>query len=349
MSKCRVAINGAGRIGRLVLRAYFENRARFPDLELIAINDPHEIDTLIHLLRYDSVHGPFHAPIDYDGRCLVVAGTSIELRASRDPSALDWGALGVDYVLECTGCFKNKEDLTKHIDSGAKRVVLASPGGEGVATCVLGVNEHVLPDLPEVYSIGSCTTNAIAPVLQIMHDQFGVEEGFMTTVHAYTNDQCLVDSHHKDLRRARAACGSIIPTKTGAADGIGKVIPSLEGKLKGYALRVPTANVSVVDLALRVRTLPSKELLKKHLIQAASVDKKGILAVSDALLVSCDFNHHIASAVVDMTLLDVVGEMIKLVIWYDNEWGFANRLLDVVQQQYTILHVMPEKSEHAAV
>lgn len=332
-----VAINGAGRVGRLALRAYFEQREKFKNLSLCAINDPHDLNTLAHLLTYDSVHGRFHLPVEVNNNKLYVAGECVPTFACRDPAELPWKDHGVDVVLECTGRFKSYDLASKHLLSGARQVVLSCPGGKGVAdTVVLGANEHVLAQVSSVYSIGSCTTNALAPVLAVVDRAYGIEDGSMLTVHAYTNDQALVDNHHSDLRRARAAACSIIPTKTGAAKAVAAVLPQLKDKLMGYALRVPTANVSVVDCNVRLTRSVTLAQVKTLFTEAVRADAFGVLALSDVPLVSCDFNHHTASAIVDLTLLEVVGNTLRLVIWYDNEWGYANRLWDVVALQHTM-------------
>lgn len=333
----RVAINGAGRIGRAVLRAFFENRSRFAGIDLVAMNDPHDPEVLCHLLRYDTVHGkaPFAVSYSADQGTLTCGDHTMALLASRDIRTLPWKDLGVDIVLECTGRFKSLRDNQVHLEAGAKQVIISAPGASDVeTTMVIGANEETILSDTDILSIGSCSTNALAPILSVLQDHNSIQSGFMTSVHAYTKDQSLVDAHHKDLRRARAAACSIIPTKTGAAKAIGKVIPALQGKLDGYALRVPTANVSVLDINVLLERPCDAGQVRSWLTAAASQDKLGVIAVTNEPLVSCDFNHHPASSVVDLLQVQVVGSMVKLVVWYDNEWGFANRMLDAVQ----ILH-----------
>ncbi len=348
-----VAINGAGRIGRLAIRAYFENKHRFPNLRLCAINDPHDIEALAHLLKYDSTHGRFELPIAVFATGLEIASERIPVFSERDPERLPWADHAVDVVLECSGRFKSYQQASRHISSGAKRVVLSCPGGQGVdTTIVLGVNHQRLATaLPEIYSIGSCTTNALVPVLAVLDNAFTIADASMVTVHAYTNDQSLVDNHHQDLRRARAAAYSIIPTKTGAASAIAAVLPHLKGKIMGYALRVPTANVSVVDCTLRLDKPVSVKAVRDVFAKAVAADSHAVLALSEQPLVSCDFNHHTASAIIDMPLLEVVGNTLRVVIWYDNEWGYVNRLWDVLQEQYLALAkdvAIANKVDHAA-
>ena len=340
ISKYNVAINGAGRIGRLAVRAFFENRQKWPHLQLSHINDPHEIATLAHLLRYDSMHGRFAHSVEIQDHTLLIDGVPLLVHGSRDPSALAWHEHAVDVVLECTGRFASFAASYQHITSGAGQVVQSHPGGEGVEACVImGVNEHLLTNaMPKVYSIGSCTTNAVAPVLAMVERLSPIVAGSLVTVHAYTNDQSLVDNHHSDLRRARAAAYSIIPTKTGACKAISTVMPHLSGKLMGYALRVPTANVSMVDCTLQLQDAVSVEKLRAHISQSLASASGEVLACTDEPLVSVDFNHHPASSVIDMSLLDVVGNTVRIAIWYDNEWGYVNRLWDVVALQYQAGH-----------
>ena len=331
-NKMRFAISGAGRIGRAVYRAYHENRARFKDLKLVGINDPHDFDTLVHLLKYDSVHGraPFEMHLDRDKSCLSVGAESVQLLASRDPSALPWRTLRVDCVLECTGRYKDYAGLHQHIQAGCRRVILSAPAKGAVdATVVLGANDDSLSEKHQILSIGSCTTNALAPLLKIMHDLVGVQNCFFTTVHAYTKDQNLVDAHHSDLRRSRAAGQSIIPTKTGAAQTTALVVPALAGKISGYALRVPTANVSLLDVVLECAQEMTLQQVQAMLVQAA--ETSAVVDVTFEPLVSCDFNHSIHSAVIDLTQTQVNGKTIRLVAWYDNEWAYAMRMLDVAQ------------------
>lgn len=333
--KIRIAINGAGRIGRAVFRAFFEYAERFSEIELVALNDPHDSEVLLHLLKYDSVHGKAPFDITLTDQSLCVDSTKVKLFNTRDIQELPWAALSVDVVLECTGRFKSASSVQPHLSAGAKRIIISAPGADDVKeTLVFGANQDQVDLSASIVSIGSCSTNALAPVLHVLNQHNTILQGFVTSVHAYTKDQSLVDSHHKDLRRARAAGCSIIPTKTGAAKAIGKVLPALQGKLDGYALRVPTANVSVLDISLVMQDMVSEEDVKSWLTFASRQDKLNILAVTNEHLVSCDFNHSQASCVVDLPQLQVRGNMIKLVVWYDNEWGFANRMLDTV----TFLH-----------
>lgn len=330
--KMRIAISGAGRIGRAVYRAYYENRSQFPHLQLVAMNDPHDFATLAHLLRYDSVHGraPFEIVLDEKQQCLLVDQESVQLLASRDPAALPWSTLQVDCVLECTGHFKDAQGLNQHVQAGCQRVILSSPAkGDLDATVVLGANDADLSVDKRLISIGSCTTNALAPLLRVVQDWVAIEQCFFTTVHAYTKDQNLVDAHHSDLRRSRAAGQSIIPTKTGAAKTTALVLPELDGRISGYALRVPTANVSLLDMVLQLREPVTLAQVRARLIEAAR--HSSVFGVTDEPLVSCDFNHCDYSAVVDLTQIQVTNNTVRLVAWYDNEWAYAVRMLDVAQ------------------
>ena len=324
----RVAINGYGRIGRNVLRAHYEGGKTHP-LDIVAINDLGDPKTNAHLTRYDTAHGKFPGSISVDGDCMVVEGDRIRVFAQRNPAALPWGELGVDVVMECTGFFTSKEKASAHIQGGAKKVVISAPGGKDVdATVVYGVNHQSLRASHQVISNASCTTNCLAPLVKPLHEAIGLETGLMTTIHAYTNDQVLTDVYHEDLRRARSATMSMIPTKTGAAAAVGLVLPELNGKLDGYAMRVPTINVSVVDLSFVAARETSVEEVN-HLLKAASDGAlHGILAYNQEPLVSVDFNHHPASSIVDATLTKVSGRLVKVSSWYDNEWGFSNRMLD---------------------
>ena len=324
----RVAINGYGRIGRNVLRAHYEGDKTHP-IDIVAINDLGDPKTNAHLTRYDTAHGKFPGSISVDGDCMVVEGDRIRVFAQRNPAALPWGELGVDVVMECTGFFTSKEKASAHIQGGAKKVVISAPGGKDVdATVVYGVNHQSLRASHQVISNASCTTNCLAPLVKPLHEAIGLETGLMTTIHAYTNDQVLTDVYHEDLRRARSATMSMIPTKTGAAAAVGLVLPELNGKLDGYAMRVPTINVSVVDLSFVAARETSVEEVN-HLLKAASDGAlHGILAYNQEPLVSVDFNHHPASSIVDATLTKVSGRLVKVSSWYDNEWGFSNRMLD---------------------
>ncbi|OXR50609.1 MULTISPECIES: type I glyceraldehyde-3-phosphate dehydrogenase [unclassified Pusillimonas] len=325
----RVAINGYGRIGRNILRAHYEGGKKH-DIEIVAINDLGDPKTNAHLTRYDTAHGKFPGTVEVDGDHLVVNGDKIRVLANRNPAELPWGELGVDVVLECTGFFTTKEAAGAHIKGGAKKVIISAPGGKDVdATVVYGVNHDVLKASDTVISNASCTTNCLAPLVLPLHQKLGVVNGLMTTIHAYTNDQVLTDVYHSDLRRARSATSSMIPTKTGAASAVGLVLPELNGKLDGYAMRVPTINVSIVDLsfvAARETTVEEVNAILKE--AAASGPLKGILDYSEEPLVSVDYNHTAASSTVDAGLTKVSGNLVKVCSWYDNEWGFSNRMLD---------------------
>jgi glyceraldehyde 3-phosphate dehydrogenase len=325
----RVAINGYGRIGRNILRAHYEGGKQH-DIEIVAINDLGDAKTNAHLTRYDTAHGKFPGTVEVDGDYLVVNGDRIRVLANRNPAELPWGELGVDVVLECTGFFTSKEKANAHIQGGAKKVIISAPGGKDVdATVVYGVNHNVLKASDTVISNASCTTNCLAPLVQPLHQKLGVVNGLMTTIHAYTNDQVLTDVYHSDLRRARSATSSMIPTKTGAASAVGLVLPELNGKLDGYAMRVPTINVSIVDLSFVAARDTSVEEVNAILKEAAaSAQLKGILDYSEEPLVSVDYNHTTASSTVDAGLTKVSGRLVKVCSWYDNEWGFSNRMLD---------------------
>jgi len=325
----KVGINGYGRIGRNVLRALYEGQ-RSHEIQIVAINDLGDASTNAHLTRFDTAHGRFPGEVSVDGDCMVVNGDRIRVVAERDPAKLPWGALGVDFVLECTGLFATKEKAAKHIEGGAKKVVISAPA-EGVvdATIVYGVNHSTLTSDMTVISNASCTTNCLAPLVKPLHDAIGVVSGIMTTVHSYTNDQVLTDVFHKDLRRARSATMSMIPTKTGAAAAVGLVLPELKGKLDGFAVRVPTINVSLVDLTFTAKRATTVEEINAILKSAADGSLKGILAYNDQPLVSVDFNHDAASSTYDASLTKVIdGTLVKVCSWYDNEWGFSNRMLD---------------------
>jgi len=324
----RVAINGYGRIGRNVLRAHYEsNKAH--GIEIVAINDLGNSDTNAHLTQYDTTHGRFPGTVSVDGDCIVVNGDRIKVFAQRNPAELPWGELKVDVVLECTGFFTTKEKAGAHLKAGAKKVIISAPGGKDVdATIVYGVNHDVLKATDTVISNASCTTNCLAPLVKPLHDAIGLEHGLMTTVHAYTNDQVLTDVYHEDLRRARSATQSMIPTKTGAAAAVGLVLPELNGKLDGFAIRVPTINVSLVDLSFTAKRDTSVDEVNQILKAAADGPLKGILNYNTLPLVSVDFNHCTASSTFDATLTKVSGRLVKVLSWYDNEWGFSNRMLD---------------------
>ncbi|MFA5662858.1 type I glyceraldehyde-3-phosphate dehydrogenase [Castellaniella sp.] len=324
----RVAINGYGRIGRNILRAHYEDGKQH-DIQIVAINDLGNPETNAHLTRHDTAHGRFPGTVEVDGDCMVVNGDRIRVLAERNPAQLPWGELEVDVVLECTGLFTSKEKASAHLQGGAKKVIISAPGGKDVdATIVYGVNHQVLKASDTVISNASCTTNCLAPLVYPLHQKLGVVTGLMTTVHAYTNDQVLTDVYHSDLRRARSATHSMIPTKTGAASAVGLVLPELNGKLDGYAIRVPTINVSIVDLTFVASRDTSVDEVNGILADAARGPLKGILAYTTEPLVSIDFNHDPASSTVDAALTKVSGSLVKVSSWYDNEWGFSNRMLD---------------------
>ena len=326
----KVGINGYGRIGRNVLRALYEGK-RTGEIQIVALNDLGDAKTNAHLTRYDTAHGRFDGEVKVDGDSMVVNGDRIRVLAERDPAKLPWGDLGVEYVLESTGLFTSKAKASLHLKGGAKRVVISAPGGEDVdATIVYGVNHNVLKSGFTVISNASCTTNCLVPVAKVLHDEIGIVAGLMTTIHSYTNDQVLTDVYHSDLRRARSATMSQIPTKTGAAAAVGLVLPELNGKLDGFAVRVPTINVSLVDLSfVAARATTVEEINGLMKAAAATGDLKGVLAYNEAPLVSVDFNHDAHSSSFDATLTKVVGgTLVKVCAWYDNEWGFSNRMLD---------------------
>jgi len=326
----KVGINGYGRIGRNVLRALYEGK-RTGQVQIVALNDLCDPKANAHLTRHDTVHGRFNGEVKVDGDCMVVNGDRIRVFAERDPGKLPWGEVGAEYVLECTGLFTSKAKAGAHLKGGAKRVVISAPGGEDVdATIVYGVNHQVLKAGYTVISNASCTTNCLAPVARVLHDKVGIAAGIMTTIHSYTNDQVLTDVYHSDLRRARSATMSQIPTKTGAAAAVGLVMPELKGKLDCFAVRVPTINVSLVDLTFTAKRATSVEEVNKALQAAAAAGPlKGILAYNEAPLVSIDFNHDAHSSIFDATLTKVIdGTLVKVCSWYDNEWGFSNRMID---------------------
>jgi glyceraldehyde 3-phosphate dehydrogenase len=325
----RVAINGYGRIGRNILRAHYEGKKFEKEIQIVAINDLGNAESNAHLTRYDTAHGKFPGTVTVDGDSMIVNGDRIKVFAERNPANLPWGELNVDVVLECTGFFTTKEKASAHIAGGAKKVIISAPGGKDVdATIVYGVNHGVLKSTDTVISNASCTTNCLAPLAKPLNDAIGIVNGLMTTIHSYTNDQVLTDVMHEDLRRARSATQSMIPTKTGAAAAVGLVLPELNGKLDGYAMRVPTINVSVVDLTFIAARDTTVEEVNQVLKAASEGALKGILDYNTAPLVSVDFNHNPASSTYDETLTKVSGRLVKVSSWYDNEWGFSNRMLD---------------------
>ncbi len=328
----RVAINGYGRIGRNILRALYEKSSgskRYGDIQIVAINDLGDVQTNAHLTRYDTTHGKFHGEVTVSGNDMIINGDKIRVVAERDPTKLPWAELDIDVVYECTGFFTSKEKASAHITAGAKKVIISAPGTDVDATIVYGVNHDVLKKSDTIISNASCTTNCLAPLVKPLHEKIGIVSGLMNTIHSYTNDQALIDIHHVDLRRARAANHSMIPTKTGAAAAVGIVLPELNGKLDGFSIRVPTINVSVVDLTFIAKRETSVEEVNNIMIEAAKGPLKGILEINAEPLVSVDFNHNPASSVFDVSHTKVIGNLVKVLSWYDNEWGFSNRMLDV--------------------
>ena len=325
----KVGINGYGRIGRNVLRALYES-GRTGEIQIVAINDLGDANTNAHLTRYDTAHGRFNGQVSVEGDAMIVNGDRSRVLAQRDPSKLPWGELGVDIVFECTGLFTSKAKASAHLAGGARKVLISAPGGDDVdATVVYGVNHDVLRAAHTVVSNASCTTNCLAPMAKVLHENIGIVGGLMTTIHAYTNDQVLTDVYHSDLRRARSATMSMIPTKTGAAAAVGLVLPALKGKFDGFAVRVPTINVSLVDLTFTAQRPTSVEEINGLLKAAAAGPLKGVLAYTDAPLVSIDYNHDAHSSTYDATMTKVTGgTLVKVCSWYDNEWGFSNRMLD---------------------
>ena len=327
----KVAINGFGRIGRNILRAHYEDGKKHA-LQFVAINDLGDAKTNAHLLRYDTTHGRFRSSVLVQGDALVVDGDRIQVVAERDPAKLPWKALGVEVVLECTGLFTSKAKAGAHLAAGAQKVIISAPGGKDVdRTIVYGVNHQSLKASDSVISNASCTTNCLAPLVKALDDRIGVVSGLMTTIHAYTNDQVLTDVYHSDLRRARSASQNMIPTKTGAAAAVGLVLPHLNGKLDGFAIRVPTINVSIVDLTFVAKKATTVDEVNQAVLAAAQGEMKGMLEYNTEPLVSSDFNHNPASSIFDSTLTKVTGgTLVKVTAWYDNEWGFSNRMLDAV-------------------
>jgi|TARA_B110000238_G_C16134627_1_gene443058 glyceraldehyde 3-phosphate dehydrogenase len=331
----KVAINGYGRIGRNIMRALYESN-RTDEIQVVAINDLGDTKTNAHLTQYDSAHGKFNGTVEVDGDYIIINGDRIRVCSERDPSKLPWKELGVDVVHESTGFFASKEKASAHLKAGAKKVIISAPGGNDVdATIVYGVNHGLLKASDTVISNASCTTNCLAPLVKPLNDKIGLLQGLMTTIHAYTNDQVLTDVFHSDLRRARSATQSIIPTKTGAAAAVGLVLPELNGKLDGFSMRVPTINVSVVDLTFTAARDTTVEEINSIMQDASNGELKGVLECNDAPLVSCDFNHNPASSVFDSSLTKVMGgNLVKVLSWYDNEWGFSNRMLDTTIALY---------------
>jgi glyceraldehyde 3-phosphate dehydrogenase len=325
----KVGINGYGRIGRNILRALYHAK-RTHEIQIVAVNDLGDAQTNAHLTRYDTVHGKFPGEVRVEGNAMIVNGDRIRVLAERDPAKLPWGEVGAEFILECTGLFTSRAKAGAHLKGGAKKVVISAPGGEDVdATIVYGVNDQLLKSSFTVISNASCTTNCLAPLAKVLHDKIGIVAGLMTTIHSYTNDQVLTDVYHSDLRRARSATMSQIPTKTGAAAAVGLVMPELKGKLDGFAIRVPTINVSLVDLTFTPKRATSVEEVNRLMKEAADGPMKHILAYNEAPLVSIDFNQDPHSSIFDATLTKCIdGMLVKVCSWYDNEWGFSNRMLD---------------------
>ncbi|MCB4360642.1 type I glyceraldehyde-3-phosphate dehydrogenase [Quatrionicoccus australiensis] len=329
----KVAINGFGRIGRCTLRAIYEQGLQ-NEFEVVAINASGDLKTNAHLLKYDTTHGRFTTPVETDGEnCIIIDGKRITFYSTKNPKDINWADHGVDVLLECTGAYTSKAKAQALLEQGAKRVLISAPGGDDVdATIVYGVNHDILRADMTVVSNASCTTNCLAPVAKVLSDNLGIKQGLMTTIHAYTNDQVLVDVRHKDLRRARAGAQNIIPTKTGAAAAVGLVLPQLKGKVDGFALRVPTINVSLVDLTFTSERPTSKEEINELMKAAAAGPLKGVLAVNNDPLVSSDFNHTTVSSTFDATQTRVIdGNLVKVLAWYDNEWGYSCRMLDAAR------------------
>jgi glyceraldehyde 3-phosphate dehydrogenase len=324
----KVGINGFGRIGRLVFRRILE----VGDVDVVAVNDLTSAEVLAHLLKYDSVHGTIPNEVKATGDAIIVDGKEIKVLAQKDPAQLPWKDLGVDLVIESTGKFRDREKASLHLQAGAKKVIITAPAKGQDITVVMGVNEKMYDkNNHHIISNASCTTNCLAPIVKVLHDNFNIQKGFMTTIHAYTNDQVILDFPHKDLRRARAAAMSMIPTSTGAASAIGEVIPELKGKLDGIAIRVPTPDVSIVDFAALVEKETTKEEVNAALKAAAEGPMKGILAYCEAPLVSMDFLHDAHSSIVDAQLTNVKGNLVKVFSWYDNEWGYSCRVVDLAK------------------
>ncbi len=324
----KVAINGYGRIGRNIMRALYES-GRTDEINIVAINDLGDANTNAHLTQYDTAHGTFPGTVSVDDGDLIVNGDRVKVYAERDPAKLPWAELGVEVVMECTGFFRSRDAAAAHLAAGARKVIISAPGQNVDNTIVYGVNHDTLTANDEIISNASCTTNCLAPLAKVLHDSIGIEHGLMTTIHAYTNDQVLSDVYHSDLRRARSATMSQIPTKTGAAAAVGLVLPELNGKLDGFSMRIPTINVSVVDLTFTASRATTVEEVNAVVKTASEGSMQGVLAYNDAPLVSIDFNHNPHSSIFDASLTKVMeGKLVKVLSWYDNEWGFSNRMLD---------------------
>ena len=324
----KVGINGMGRIGRMVLRSIFENN--FKEIEIIHINNRSNSETCSNLLKYDSIHGKFNTDVRFDENNLIIDNKNISFSQHSNLEDIKWKELGVDIVFECTGKFNSKEKLGSHINNGAKKVIVSAPCKNADKSIVYGVNQTTLTSDDKIISAASCTTNCLAPVAKVINENFEIEKGFMTTIHAFTSDQRILDNSHKDPRRARSASQSIVPTSTGASKAIGEIIPSLKGKLEGVAMRVPTPNVSLVELVFSTKKKLTAEMINSAFEDASKNNLKGILEITKEKLVSIDFNHNQASSIIDSSLTNVVGtNMGKISAWYDNEWGFSNRMCDI--------------------
>ncbi|RZO61476.1 MAG: type I glyceraldehyde-3-phosphate dehydrogenase [Candidatus Pelagibacterales bacterium] len=331
----KVGINGMGRIGRMVLRSIIESKDN--NIDIKHINNRSNLETSSSLIKYDSVHGKFNAEINYDKNHLIIDKSKITFSQESKIEDINWKKYNVDYVFECTGKFNSKEKLLPHIKNGAKKVIVSAPCKNADKTIVFGVNENVLAKTDQIISAASCTTNCLAPVANVINESFKIEKGFMTTIHAFTSDQRILDNSHKDPRRARSASQSIVPTSTGASKAIGEIIPSLKGKIEGVAMRVPTPNVSLIELVFCTNKEINKEMINKAFVEASKKQSKKILEITTEKLVSIDFNHNPASAVIDASLTSVVGKnMGKISAWYDNEWGFSNRMCDIVEYVHKI-------------
>jgi glyceraldehyde 3-phosphate dehydrogenase len=326
----KIAINGYGRIGRCILRALYEHNLN-KEMQIVAINDLGDVKTNAYLTEYDSVYGHFNASVQVEDGFLVINGDKVKVLAERDPTKLPWKDLGVDVVFECTGLFTEKDKASKHIEAGARKVVISAPAGADIKTIVFGVNDKTLTAADTVISNGSCTTNCLAPLAKVLNDKIGIVSGLMTTIHSYTNDQVLIDVYHKDLRRARSATQSMIPTKTGAASALGLVLPELKGKLDGFAVRVPTISVSLVDLSIIAARDTSIDEINNLFKAASEGELKGILGYNDKPLVSVDFKHNPLSSIYEASQTKVIGRLVKVLSWYDNEWGFSCRMLDTAK------------------
>ena len=331
----KVGINGMGRIGRMVIRAIIENK--YKNIEIKHINNRSNSETSCSLIKYDSIHGKFNADIDFDKNHLIINKNKITFSQESNIDDINWKKYGVDYVFECTGKFNSKDKLLNHIKNGAKKVIVSAPCKNADKTIVYGVNENMLTKNDQIVSAASCTTNCLAPVANILNDNFEIEKGFMTTIHAFTSDQRILDNSHKDPRRARSASQSIVPTSTGASKAIGEIIPSLKGKLEGIAIRVPTPNVSLIELVFYTKKEMTKEKINEAFTSASKKQSKKILEITTEKLVSIDFNHNPASAIIDSSLTNVIGKnMGKISAWYDNEWAFSNRMCDIVEHLHKV-------------